>query len=298
MKKKIIFGLVLSCMCLFPKAQVGVNTNTPNSTLVVNGSFEADYKEIKVNNYLMSVNDFYLTYNGTGDSNFQLPSIQTANKSFTGRIYKIKNISTSAIVLGPSDGNALRVDNNLVTQFRIPAGSYVEVVNNANTTGGTWDLSFTGISKPSQLEVYGVQLTIPPHGLGLSSPGVPDWTGHSNTNFDSGTASNRWWIISKTSRGYEFENNHNNTSGMTLVYEYQGTPFNLQNMYPIITCGNNSSYPDVFTGSFVKLANDGTNGKTRLTVSVARIDFVGNNGSNDSNWTGTFLMNVLLARSL
>ncbi|GAE64271.1 hypothetical protein H3Z85_22065 [Chryseobacterium indologenes] len=296
MKKKIIFGLALSCMCLFPKAQVGVNTNTPNSTLVVNGSFEADYKEIKVNNYLMSVNDFYLTYNGTGDSNFQLPSIQTANKSFTGRIYKIKNISTSAIVLGPSDGNALRVDNNLVTQFRIPAGSYVEVVNNANATGGTWDLSFTGISKPSQLEVYGAQLTIPPHGSGI--PNVPDWTGHSNTNYDSGTGSDRWWIISKSSSAYSYNSSYNNASRMTLVYEYQGTPFNLQNMNPIITCGNNSSYPDVFIGSFVKLANNGTNGKTRLTVSVARVDFIGDDGSNASNWTGTFLMNVLLARSL
>ncbi|AZB33447.1 hypothetical protein [Chryseobacterium bernardetii] len=176
----------------------------------------------------------------------------------------------------------------------IPTGAYAEVVNNSNTSAGTWDLSFTVLPKPSNVEIYGTQLTIPPHALGTSA--IADWTNHANTGYDSGSATDRWWIISKTSVDRAHTASYSNTSRMTLVYEYQGTPFNVTNMYPILTAGNNSSFPDVFTASFVSLANNGTGGKTRLTISVARVDFIGTNGTNNSNWAGTFLLNVLLAR--
>lgn len=286
---------MLSCICLLLKAQVGVRTPTPNSTLVVNGSFEADYKEIVTTNYVLTADDHYITYNGYGNSNFRLPEIKTGTKSFTGRIYKIKNISTSDIMLRPSDGNTIRVNNQEMSSFTIPAGAYVEVVNNANVSGGTWDLSFTAFPKPSQVDIYGAQLKIPPHGNGMN---CSDWTNHNNYNYDSGTGNDRWWIISKRSSKYVFTSKFIRTSRMTLVYEYQGKPFNIHNMYPIITCGNNSNYPDVFTGSFVRLANDGVNGKTRLTVTVARVDFVGCENDDKSDWEGMFLMNILLVRSL
>ncbi|UKB82476.1 hypothetical protein LF887_15850 [Chryseobacterium sp. MEBOG06] len=155
-------------------------------------------------------------------------------------------------------------------------------------------MSFTVLPKPSNVEIYGTQLSIPPHGLGTSP--VTDWTNHANATYDTGIAPDRWWIISKTSVDNAHTAGYSNASRMTLVYEYQGTPFNVANMYPILTAGNNSSFPDVFTASFVSLANNGTAGRTRLTVSVARIDFIGSNGANNSNWTGTFLLNVLLAR--
>ncbi|MDR6546156.1 hypothetical protein J2810_002212 [Chryseobacterium rhizosphaerae] len=184
----------------------------------------------------------------------------------------------------------MRIDSVPVPSFVVPVGAYAEVVNNANTTGGTWDLSFTVLPKPSNVEIYGSQLSIPPHGNG--SPGVGDWTNHANTSYDTGSGTDLWWIISKTSVTNAHTASYSNTSRMTIVYEYQGAPFNVTNMYPILTAGNNSSFPDVFTASFVSLANNGTSGKTRLTVSVARIA----NGTNNSNWTGTFLLNLLLAR--
>ncbi|RXM57234.1 hypothetical protein, partial [Chryseobacterium sp. CH1] len=62
--------------------------------------------------------------------------------------------------------------------------SGAEVVNNSNTTGGTWDLSFTVLPKPSNVEIYGTQLFIPPHALGTAP--VSDWTAHGNAGYDSG----------------------------------------------------------------------------------------------------------------
>jgi len=290
--KKYISILLFGALPL--TAQVGINTTTPNSTLAINGSLRAGYTEISATTYNILATDHYITYNGTADATFTLPVIGTGTTSFTGRIYKIKNISPNAITLQASSGNTLRIDNTPVASFMIPTGAYAEVVNNSNTTGGTWDLSFTVLPKPSNVEIYGTQVLIPPHRLGTTP--VADWTGHSNAGYDSGAANDRWWIISKTSVDNAHTSLYSNASRMTLVYEYQGTPFNVNNMYPILTAGNNSSFPDVFTASFVSLANNGTAGRTRLTVSVARIDFIGNNGSNNSNWTGTFLLNVLLAR--
>lgn len=285
---------------VFLNAQVGINTDTPNSTLAINGSLGAGYKQVTATSYTILATDHYITYNGTGNATFTLPVIGSGATSYTGRIYKIKNISTSNITLQASGGNTLRIDNTPVSSFVIPLGAYAEVVNNSNTSGGTWDLSFTVLPKPSNVEIYGAQLTIPPHN-NASSP-VPDWSNHTNTSFDTGTGADTWWIISKTSVSSSFGalnatpiiSGFTKSSRMTLVYEYQGPAFNVTNMYPILTAGNNSSYPDVFTASFVSLAN--VSGKTRLTVSVARVDFMGTEGGTNSNWAGTFLLNVLLAR--
>ncbi|UWX61190.1 hypothetical protein N0B40_02700 [Chryseobacterium oranimense] len=294
MKTKIfISGFFI--ITLFFNAQVGIKTSTPNSTLAVAGSLGADYKQITAASYAITSTDHYLTYDGTGNTTFTLPVIGTGTTSYSGRIYKIKNISTSSITLQASSGNTLRIDNNPVSSFVIPTGAYAEVVNNSNTSGGTWDLSFTVLPKPSNVEIYGIQLLIPPHANG-SSP-VGDWSNHAVSTYDTGTGTDAWWVISKASITYAHTSTYSNASRMTLVYEYQGTPFNVSNMYPILTAGNNSSFPDVFTASFVSLANNGTLGRTRLTVSVSRIDFIGSN-VNNSNWTGTFLLNLLLARKL
>lgn len=281
------------------RAQVGINTTTPSSTLTVSGSFEAEFKEISSATYTLTNLDHYVTYNGTAASTFTLPTVATGNASFSGRIYKIKNISGNNVTLQASGTNTLRLDNNgAVSSFAIPPGGYVEVVNNSNGTGGTWDLFYTAPTK-NNVEIYGVQFKIPPHASG--SPSLADWTNHSNTSYDTPATSNdsAWWLISKTSTTYSHTANYHTASMMTLVYEYQGTPFNLTNMYPVISSGNGSSFPDIFTASVSSLQNNGTGGKTRLTISVARIDFVGNNLGTTSNWTGTtFFINALLARKL
>ncbi|OVE61643.1 MULTISPECIES: hypothetical protein [Chryseobacterium] len=292
---KKIFSIFVMCGFL-ANAQVGISKNQPTSTLDINGSVSANYRQVTATTYSIVTNDHYITYNGTANSTFTLPAIGSGASSFTGRIYKIKNISAFNITLQASGGNTLRIDNTPVSTFIIPTGAYAEVVNNSNTTGGTWDLSFITLPKPNNVEIYGTQLSIPPHASGTAP--VADWTGHSNTAYDTGTGTDAWWVISKASTSFSVGTGFSNASRMTLVYEYQGTPFNITNMNPSLTAGNNSSFPDVFIASFVSLANNGTSGKTRLTVSVARVDFIGNNGSNNSNWTGTFLLNLLLARKV
>ncbi|WP_294304353.1 hypothetical protein [uncultured Chryseobacterium sp.] len=278
--------------------QVGINTATPNSTLTVEGSLEADYKEITASSYPITNKDHYLAYNGTAASTFTLPLIGIGDKSFTGRIYKIKNLSGFNIILQASGGNTLRSDTTGgVSSFTIAPGSYVEAVNNTNTSGSTWDL-FYSIPSKNNMELYGTQLYIPPHASGFIP--VPDWTNHTNILYDTPATSTdaAWWVISKTSYNYAHTANYHNTSTMTIVYEYQGTPFNLNNMYPLLSPGNNSAFPDVISGSLSSIANNGTGGRTRITVSVSRTDFVGNNGTNNSNWSVTFFINLLLARKL
>lgn len=274
--------------------KVGIGRTNPNSTLAVKGSFEAAYKEVN-SNYTLTADDYYLTYSGSTAGTITLPVIgTTSTSSFTGRVYRIKNISTANLILVASPGNTIRPDSQSVSSFNLTPGSYVEVISNANTSGSTWDLSFIGQPVVSNVEVYGNQLKIPPFATNISN--------HNITTYDTPATSNdsAWHIVSTSTTPfsilYETGRKYVNSSSMIIIYEYQGTPFNINNMYPILTAGNNAGYPDIFTASFISLLNNGTGGKTRLKVSVSRIDFIGNNGTNNSNWIGTFLLNLLLAR--
>lgn len=79
---------------------------------------------------------------------------------------------------------------------------------------------------------------------------------------------------------------------MQIIYEYQGTPFNLNKLYPLFTAGNNTNYPDTYLVNFIDISN--STGKTRITVVVNRID---NLNTSTANWAGTFLINFILINS-
>lgn len=85
--KKYISILLFGGLTL--NAQVGINTTTPNSTLAINGSLRAGYKEVTATSYTITDTDHYITYNGTGNTTFTLPVIGSGTSSYTGRIYKI-----------------------------------------------------------------------------------------------------------------------------------------------------------------------------------------------------------------
>ena len=290
MKKIILFTTSILFPSVFLFSQVGINTQSPNSTLSIEGSFEANYREIKTSTTLTNL-DYYVSYTGNTIATFTLPVVESGTKSFSGRIYKIKNLSTNNLTLTAATGNTLRSTSIAIDNFIIPPGCFVEVVNNTNTSGGTWDLSFIGKPVNTNVEIYGTHLYIPPHGSSVASnTDKADFTNHAITKYDTPSTNTDagWWLVNKTSTSVNTSSKTN--SRMLLVYEYQGKPFNIDNMYPIITAGNDQSYPDVFTPSFVKLEN--VNNKTRLTISVRRSD----DYSSSSNWAGTFLMNILLAR--
>ncbi|KXH83488.1 autotransporter outer membrane beta-barrel domain-containing protein [Chryseobacterium kwangjuense] len=131
-----------------------------------------------------------------------------------------------------------------------------------------------GTVKASNVTLQSYQLKIPPQN------GNPDFSNHSVTTYDS----DNWWVISKTSTSPTT----NAPSRMNIVYEFQGTAFpNPNNIFPQLTAGNASGFPDVFVASFNSLQTVG--GKTRLSVTILRVENL------NATWGAEFLLNVLLA---
>jgi len=142
--KKLLFIFPLFFMVqVF--GQVAVNVLNGPSTMTVNGSLQTPYKSIN-GSYTLTVNDYYVAYTGTGNATVTLPAVgSSTSTSFAGRIYHIKNFSSGTVTLSPSGGNTLRFSNLPgVSSFSIPAGRFVTVMNNSNTSGSTWDIVFKG----------------------------------------------------------------------------------------------------------------------------------------------------------
>lgn len=287
----IVTTLFLSNLSI---AQVGIGTQVPNSTLDVRGSLQTAFKEITASTTL-GVNDYYVTYNGTAAVTpspvVTLPIIATGTSSYNGRIYRIKNVSTQNVRVQASGSNTIRATNVPVNSFIVNPGCYVEIVNNTNTGENTanWDLSYTAQPYAPNVSLYGATLKIPPHTTTVSN--------HNTILYDSGTGTDIWWLISNSSTTFTVSGTNIKPSKMTLVYEYQGTGFDLTNLHPLLTVGNTSSYPDVFTvsfGGFTTVAN-----KTRLTLTVSRVDFIGTETTSNSNWLGgEFFVNALFTKKV
>jgi hypothetical protein len=151
-KTLLILGSLLFFMNL--SAQVGINTSTPNSTFVVEGSYEGAFKEITANTSL-SAQDQYVTVTGAAAVTVTLPDGTVAD-SFSGRVYQIRNNSTQNVTVTGFGGTQLiRVTAaNNVTSYTIPAGGYVQVVKNdqSSAVSPLWELSFLGASLPTNVK--------------------------------------------------------------------------------------------------------------------------------------------------
>ncbi|WP_419868455.1 hypothetical protein [Chryseobacterium sp. CT-SW4] len=145
---KTITFLLLGAVGLFPtlKAQVGINTANPSSTLTVNGSLSTKYRLI-TGNYTATATDEYLDYKGTSDITITLPAAQTGNANFGGRIYEIRNGSPSNTVTVQANGSET-IDNHSVNfaTITIPAGFSAALKSNGATSGATWVLTLLGQS--------------------------------------------------------------------------------------------------------------------------------------------------------
>jgi hypothetical protein len=289
--KKLLVLLSSIMMLNNLNAQVGIGTENPTSTLDIKGSLQIAFKEITTDTTL-GADDYYVTYNGTSDATITLPPISTGINNFNGRIYRLKNVTSKKVTVRPSGNNTIRATSTPLTSFVIEPGNYVEIVNNKNTgsTSATWDLSFLGITYSPNVDLYGTTLKIPHFSANISN--------HNSTKYDSGSGTDTWWIISSTSTKYSISGSeYVKPSKMTIVYEYQGTPFDLTDLHPMFTIGNSSNYPDVFIASFGGFNN--VNGKTRLTLTISRIDFIGKDASNISDWQGeSFFINALFTRKI
>lgn len=285
--KRLVFLFIL--LSTISNAQVGVGTNTPNSVLDVRGSLQTAYREVTTNATL-DINDYYVVFNGAAASTITLPAIQTGTSSFTGRVYRIKNISSQVLTIRPAGTNTFRVSSTIPdATITLNPGFFVELVNNTNTgaTAAAWDASFVAQPIAQAVTLYGATLKLPPYGSITTR----------NPTYDSGTGTDVWWLISATPSTYEVSSSLSRPSRMVIVYEYQGTAFNLTGLQPLLTVGNSSSFPDIFSVSFGGFTN--VAGKTRLTVSIARVDFIGATASpaTNSNWQGTeFFINALFTK--
>ncbi|MDQ1161378.1 hypothetical protein QE422_001746 [Chryseobacterium sp. SORGH_AS 447] len=140
MKKVLLFPL-LGCIFIV-KSQVGINTNTPSSTLDFGGSLEGNYREITANTSL-SATDYHVSFGGTSATTLNLPQMSTADGSasdFRGRKYFVKNNSSASnLTLAAASGQTIRIGGNNATNNSYILSPGVLGIFTANATNG-WDL--------------------------------------------------------------------------------------------------------------------------------------------------------------
>lgn len=140
MKKKL-FAIIL--FSNFVHAQVGINTDTPNSTLTVNGSYAGNFRFVNSDITLGDTDQFINVVSNTAIT-ITLPNI-IAQPSVRGRVYTIKNTSTQNLnIRGFSNNERLRTSNGtLFTNVVVPPGTTVQVVKNqvsTNTNFAFWEV--------------------------------------------------------------------------------------------------------------------------------------------------------------
>ncbi|WPO81950.1 hypothetical protein SD427_14395 [Chryseobacterium sp. JJR-5R] len=141
MRKKLLLLPFLGIISI-TNAQVGINTNTPSSTLDFRGSLEGSYREITANTSLSSA-DYHVSFAGTSSSTLSLPQMSTADGSasdFRGRKYFVKNnSSTSNLTLSAAIGQTIRLGGSNTANNTYILSPGVLGIFTANATNG-WDL--------------------------------------------------------------------------------------------------------------------------------------------------------------
>ncbi|MBF9223092.1 hypothetical protein I2H31_18460, partial [Hymenobacter sp. BT662] len=121
---------------------VGVGTNTPTSTLTVDGSLAAAYGS-RTASYTLAATDYFVAYNGTTPATFTLPAAQAGAASLQGRVYKLKNNSSLPLSIVPASGESIN-GAGLTTLVVLAANSVAELISTGATTGATWELVSSG----------------------------------------------------------------------------------------------------------------------------------------------------------
>ncbi|PTT19555.1 hypothetical protein DBR28_21275 [Chryseobacterium sp. HMWF028] len=146
--KKISF-LIILLFSFISYSQVGINTPQPNSTLVVEGSYEGAYKTVNANTTLGS-QDQYVSAEGSSSLTITLPDASIAN-SFSGRIYHIKNNTAKDLTISGFGSQLLKI-NGLTSSntYILPAGFHIRIVKNDNAIAAMplWDILFSANSLP------------------------------------------------------------------------------------------------------------------------------------------------------
>jgi len=142
--KKLL--LTINLLLFVPKlfSQVGIGTDSPGSTLTVNGSFSGSYKPYSVSATLGKT-DFYTAFNGTAAATFTLPPATVATPSpgnISGRLYYIKNTGTAQLTIAASGSELIDTQSGAgVSSFKLNPEGYAMVISKGTTSGTTWELA-------------------------------------------------------------------------------------------------------------------------------------------------------------
>jgi len=139
----------LICGSLYAQTgNTGVGTTTPGSKLTVNGSFAATYNNITATTYTLLASDYYLAWNGSSAGAVTLPAAISGSGNFSGRIYHIKNTSTSSSLTIAANGSELMDDQSGpgVASITLPAGYYGMFISKGTASGVTWEVAIVGSS--------------------------------------------------------------------------------------------------------------------------------------------------------
>jgi hypothetical protein len=148
----ILSGFLL--ICNSPYAQTGntgIGTYTPGSKLTVNGSFAAAYNNINATTYTLLTSDYYVAWNGSSAGTITLPAAIAGSGNFSGRVYHIKNTSTSNSLTVAASGSELIDDQSGAgnASTTLPAGYYGMFISKGTTSGTTWEVAIVGSSSTS-----------------------------------------------------------------------------------------------------------------------------------------------------
>lgn len=117
---------------------VGINTAQPGSTLDVNGSLAAKYSTVTAAAYTLSSADFHISYNGTGNAVFTLPTAISGAGNFKGRMYTIRNNTAFTITITPSASETINGNASVA----IGPNQSLQLISTGLTgAASTWDIS-------------------------------------------------------------------------------------------------------------------------------------------------------------
>jgi hypothetical protein len=137
MKKTIIPFLFVAIASTQINAQTGINTPNPGSTLDVNGSLAAQYRAVTATAYSMNETDFHVSYNGTANSIFTLPTAISGIGNFKGRLYTIKNNTAFTVTVNPSGSETISGN----TSIALTANQSIQIINTGLTgAAATWEV--------------------------------------------------------------------------------------------------------------------------------------------------------------
>lgn len=78
-----------------------------------------------------------------------MPAVGSTTNPFTGRTYKLKNISNFAVTIAANSSDKFRNISTTLSTFTLNPREFVELVNNGQAAGNaTWDVSSINIATP------------------------------------------------------------------------------------------------------------------------------------------------------